>query len=90
MTTYNPFTKSRKQVPSARTKQRVRYNRRHKRRAKATAQRMFSKYLGAEGLWHYVFHTRERMFITKHGAPTTRTVRWDGRFRFADGTMLRP
>ena len=85
------FHKSRKQPVSARTKFRRRYNRSLKRMAKSAERKMFASYVKTNGgLWNYIFHTRVRMFITKYGAPTSRTVPWDGRFRFADGTMLRP
>ena len=90
-TKHNRYNKSRKLVTPVHVKMRRRYNRKLKQMARSAERKMFSTHVKANGgLWNYIFHTRVRMFITKYGAPTTRTVPWDGRFRFADGTMLRP
>ena len=84
------FHKSRKLVTPVHVKMRRRYNRKLKQMAKSAERKMFSTHVRNNGgLWNYVFHTRVRMFITKYGAPTSRIVLWDGRFRFADGTTLK-
>lgn len=91
MGTYDRYNKSRKLVTSVHVKMRRRYNRKLKQMARSAERKMFASYVKANGdLWNYIFHTRVRMFITKYGAPISRIVPWDGRFRFADGTVLRP